>query len=192
MKFGKRRKGAEPVVAPTGASAPPPAEPAPVRWAVADTPPPAARAEPEPEPDTVVDAESVELPSEEAVAEAPAPAAPAAETARPESPAPAAPESARAPTPAAAAYVPPPPAAMPFPVVEQPVIVASSGSYGGGVTPLSETGPAYASGYGHATGTSPSWPEPVMQLADERPEVVVGAAFVGGLLLAAILRRLGN
>jgi hypothetical protein len=31
-----------------------------------------------------------------------------------------------------------------------------------------------------------------MELAAERPEVVVGAAFAGGLLFAAILRRLGN
>ncbi len=35
-------------------------------------------------------------------------------------------------------------------------------------------------------------PQPVVQLADQRPEAVVGAAFVGGLLLAAILRRLGR
>jgi hypothetical protein len=31
-----------------------------------------------------------------------------------------------------------------------------------------------------------------MALAAERPEAVVGAAFVGGILLAVILRRLGN
>jgi hypothetical protein len=31
-----------------------------------------------------------------------------------------------------------------------------------------------------------------MAIAAERPEFVVGAAFAGGLLLAAILRRLGN
>ena len=31
-----------------------------------------------------------------------------------------------------------------------------------------------------------------MELAGERPELVVGAAFAGGLLAAMILRRLGN
>ena len=31
-----------------------------------------------------------------------------------------------------------------------------------------------------------------MELANERPELVVGAAFAGGLLAAMILRRLGN
>jgi hypothetical protein len=95
------------------------------------------------------------------------------------------------------AAAPPPPAppsttayAPPFPVAEEPVAVASSGPDSGGVTPLAEAGPFYASG--HAHGTAPSWPEPVLALAAERPEVVVGAAFVGGILLAAILRRLGN
>jgi hypothetical protein len=32
----------------------------------------------------------------------------------------------------------------------------------------------------------------VRALAADRPEVVVGAAFVGGLLLATILKRLGR
>lgn len=41
-------------------------------------------------------------------------------------------------------------------------------------------------------GTSPPLPKPVMELADQRPEAAVGAAFVGGMLLAAILRRLGR
>jgi hypothetical protein len=88
-----------------------------------------------------------------------------------------------------AAHVPPPPVA-PFPVAEEPVAVVSSGPDPGGVTPLGEAGPFYASG--HAHGTAPSWPEPVLALAAERPEVVVGAAFAGGILFAAILRRLGN
>jgi hypothetical protein len=83
--------------------------------------------------------------------------------------------------------VPPTP---PFPVAEEPVAVVSSGSEPGGVTPLAEAGPVYASG--HAHGTGPSWPEPVMALAAERPEVVVGAAFAGGIMAAMILRRLGN
>jgi hypothetical protein len=99
------------------------------------------------------------------------------------------PPAARADPSPAAAHMPPAPA-MPFPVAEQPVAVVSSGPEPGGVTPLAESAPAYASG--HAAGTAPSWPEPVMELAAERPEVVVGAAFAGGLLFAAILRRLGN
>jgi hypothetical protein len=79
---------------------------------------------------------------------------------------------------------------MPFPVAEEPVLVFTSGSDSPAVTPLAEAGEAYASG--HAPGTSPSWPEPVLQIANERPEVLVGAAFAGGLLVAMILRRLGN
>ena len=49
----------------------------------------------------------------------------------------------------------------------------------------------YADGHG-AAAPGPSWQEPLMELADERPEVVVGAAFAGGVLAAMILRRLGN
>ena len=87
---------------------------------------------------------------------------------------------------------PPPPAppSMPFPVAEEPVLVYTSGPESPAVTPLAETGEAYASG--QAPGTSPSWPEPVLQHVDDRPEVLVGAAFAGGLLFAMILRRLGN
>jgi hypothetical protein len=84
----------------------------------------------------------------------------------------------------AAAVVPP------VPVGEQPVAVVTSGPEPGGTAPLAEAAPFYASG--HAHGTGPSWPEPVMALAAERPEVVAGAAFAGGLLFALILRRLGN
>jgi hypothetical protein len=78
----------------------------------------------------------------------------------------------------------------PVAVADEPVAVVSSGPEPGGVTPLGEAAPFYATG--HAPGTAPSWPEPVVQLAAERPEIVVGAAFAGGLLLALILRRLGN
>jgi hypothetical protein len=46
---------------------------------------------------------------------------------------------------------------------------------------------------GHAAaGPGPNWQEPLIELADQRPEVVVGAAFAGGVLAAMILRRLGN
>jgi len=35
-------------------------------------------------------------------------------------------------------------------------------------------------------------PIPGLELARERPEVLVGAAFAGGLIAALLLRRLGN
>src|SRR4051812_8997414 len=82
------------------------------------------------------------------------------------------------------------PPVPPVGVAQEPVAVVSSGPETRGVTPLAEAAPYYATG--HASGTAPSWPEPVIQLAAERPEIVVGAAFAGGLLLALILRRLGN
>ncbi|MDQ3678672.1 MAG: hypothetical protein M3401_18045 [Actinomycetota bacterium] len=47
----------------------------------------------------------------------------------------------------------------------------------------------------HEPGVNPgsrgAWPEPAFDLAD-RPEILVSAAFGGGILLALILRRLGN
>jgi hypothetical protein len=82
------------------------------------------------------------------------------------------------------------PPVPPGAVAQEPVAVVSSGPATGGVAPLAEAAPFYASG--HAAGTAPSWPEPVAQLVAERPEIVVGAAFAGGLLVALILRRLGN
>ena len=84
----------------------------------------------------------------------------------------------------------PPAAAMPFPVAEQPVSVVTPGSGPAPVTTLGNSGEAFASG--HAAAPGPSWQEPVMDLAHERPELAVGAAFVGGLLAAMILRRLGS
>ncbi|MGH2900288.1 MAG: hypothetical protein ACRDMZ_16560, partial [Solirubrobacteraceae bacterium] len=99
-----------------------------------------------------------------------------------------------------AAYEPPvpltiqPPAvvpdAMPFAVAEQPVVAMTSDSAPAQVSALGDAGDAYASG--HAAAPGPSWQEPVMVLAGERPELVVGAAFAGGVLAAMILRRLGN
>jgi len=84
----------------------------------------------------------------------------------------------------------PGPDPMPFPVAEQPVTVVTPGPEPAPVTTLGESGEAYASG--HAAAPGPSWQEPVMELANERPELVVAAAFAGGLLAALILRRLGN
>jgi hypothetical protein len=86
-------------------------------------------------------------------------------------------------------------AAMPFPVAEQPVSVVTSGPGPAPVTTLGASGEAFASGHAagpHAAGLAPSWQEPMRELADERPELVVAAAFAGGLLAAMILRRLGN
>ncbi|HEV2777657.1 MAG TPA: hypothetical protein VGV90_18850 [Solirubrobacteraceae bacterium] len=83
-----------------------------------------------------------------------------------------------------------PPPAMPFPVAEQPISVVAPGPGPAPVTTLGDSGDAFASG--HAAAPGPSWQEPVLELAHERPELAVGAAFVGGLLAAMILRRLGN
>ena len=90
------------------------------------------------------------------------------------------------PAPAAAAGRPAPPP----PVGEQPVTVATPGPAPAPVTSLGDSGEAFASG--HAKESSPSWQEPVRKTAGERPELVVAAAFAGGLLAAMILRRLGN
>jgi hypothetical protein len=53
----------------------------------------------------------------------------------------------------------------------------------------SATAPSYD---GHAAAPPADPLEPVRALAVERPEIVVGAAFAGGVLAAMILRRLGN
>jgi hypothetical protein len=96
-------------------------------------------------------------------------------------------------------YAPPPrpPEPAPFPVAEQPVAVATPDRpVPGPVTPLGDAGATFASGHaemsGHAAGPGPPWQEHVTELANERPEVVVAAAFAGGLVAAMILRRLGN
>ncbi len=85
-------------------------------------------------------------------------------------------------------------ASPPFAVAEQPVSVVMPGPGPAPVTTLGDSGQAFASGHaaGHAVGPSPSWQEPMQELAEERPELVVAAAFVGGLLAAMILRRLGS
>jgi hypothetical protein len=88
--------------------------------------------------------------------------------------------------------VPPATAAdpMPFPVAGEPVAVVTPGAGPAPVTTLGDSGEAFASG--HAAAPGPSWQEPVMAMANERPELVVAAAFVGGVLAALILRRLGR
>jgi hypothetical protein len=67
---------------------------------------------------------------------------------------------------------------------------ASGSTHGPGATPLSSTA---AAGAPVADGHGPDpLTDPLRELAAERPEVVVGAAFAGGILAAMILRRLGN
>ena len=53
----------------------------------------------------------------------------------------------------------------------------------------SPTPPSYD---GHAYEPPADPLEPIKALADARPELVVGAAFAGGVVAAMILRRLGN
>jgi hypothetical protein len=77
-----------------------------------------------------------------------------------------------------------PPVEPAAPVYEPPVVATQPGS-----APGPDSMP-FASG--HAAAPGPPWQEPMMELANERPEIVVGAAFAGGLLAAMILRRLGN
>jgi hypothetical protein len=201
MKFGKRRWEAK-LGKDSSAAATPSSDPAPASWNVpADPEPagPASVAPPADEPATVVDGEAIELPMTEVGGE-PVPEPEPEVAAEPE------PEPIRydpqpyVATPVLSEPLPPPgvswppappqPPPMPYPVAEEPVLVYTSAADSPAVTPLAEAGEAYASG--HASGTSPSWPEPVMALAAERPEAIVGAAFAGGLLLAMILRRLGN
>lgn len=73
---------------------------------------------------------------------------------------------------------------------DEPISVVTAGAGPAPVTTLGDSGEAFASG--HAAAPGPSWQEPVMELADERPELVVAAAFAGGLLAAMILRRLAS
>jgi len=65
-----------------------------------------------------------------------------------------------------------------------------SAAVGAPVTTLGNSGDAFASANAAAPG--PSWQEPVMELANERPELAIAAAFAGGVLAAMILRRLGS
>ena len=43
-----------------------------------------------------------------------------------------------------------------------------------------------------ANGQSPWDAQTAVESSDERPEVLVGAAFLGGIVLAQILKRLGG
>ena len=199
MKFGKRQTKApdadpgapapdavaEPAGAPV-ADAPAPPEPFAASWTVPAPPEPAAAPFAEPEPEPLPESEP-----EPAVREEPVVEGEAFELFTDEPPPPADTLQVHQHT-----TPPRPPAPMPFPVAEQPVAVVAPGAAAAPVTTLGDAGQAFASG--HAAGPShgptpgPSWQEPVMELANERPELVVGAAFAGGLLFAMILRRLGS
>jgi hypothetical protein len=174
MRFGRRHKdGHSPVDEPVVVAAPePPPEETSGSWTApgggwreaAENPPADA-------PEGVVEGEAVEIPAEPHVYAAVRPAA-AFEP------------------PVAFAPSGPQPAAVPFPAAEQPVAVGGPGMEPARGTPLGATAETFASGHGPVP--APAWPEGVQELAAERPEVVVGAAFVGGILAAMILRRLGN
>lgn len=97
----------------------------------------------------------------------------------PSEPAPPGPAFAR-PVPLAMSEPSSPLVAAAIPAMPPPVLPNVDGAASGGGSPGFD---------GHA-------PDPLRQsievLAAERPELVVGAAFVGGILAAMILRRLGN
>jgi len=169
MKIGKRRQDDNPKDEPTAAAdAGVPSGAATETWTepVADRAAEYAPAADEPP----VDSDAVELP--------PPPVAPQPiATTPPEPPAP--------PAPPVPLTMPDPPdrsygaaassrVAMPPPVAHDPAIAM------GGATP--------------ADGHAPADPlmDEIRVLAAERPEIVVGAAFAGGILAAMILRRLGN
>jgi hypothetical protein len=87
--------------------------------------------------------------------------------------------------------VPAPPApAAPAPVAPAPVAAPAAPAPPPPPPPMTATAEAVGSAFdGHA-------PEPPMNplgdIAAERPEILVGAAFAGGILAAMILRRLGS
>ena len=182
MKFGKRSDGddADPAATTSGDPvAPPPDEPLPL---VPEHPPPVAEHEVPPAP-----VAEYETPGSPAGEELPvAQVEPAVEGEAYEIPAEESPE-----TLTVHQHEPePPPAPMSVPVAEQPISVVTPGPGPAPVTTLRDSGEAFASG--HAAAPGPSWQEPVMGLANDRPELAIGAAFVGGFLAAMILRRLGN
>lgn len=195
MKFGKRRQDADAPDAQDAPvsdadAAPPPADD---RWSVPVAQHPAAAApttaeepffheapvagdDPVYHQGPVLEGEAVELPADE-------PTAPVFE--------PPSPDRSAFDPPVPLTVQRPQPEATPFPhAQQQPVTVITPGPGPDPVTTLGDSGEAFASG--HAAGPGPSWQEPVMELANERPELVVAAAFAGGVLAALILRRLGS
>jgi hypothetical protein len=154
--------GAVHSMAPPESDAPPASAPE----SVVEPEPVEAEAEAEP----VFEGEAVELPYDPAAASEPEPAydAPAYEAPAYEQVHDPAPAYAEVP-----AYEPP----APHPIEPDPV------------ARLADSTPHHEPGVNPARGGA--WPEPAFDLA-ERPEILVGAAFGGGLLLALIIRRLGH
>jgi hypothetical protein len=144
---------------------------------------------PEPDREPAVDGEAVELPPP-----APQPGAAEPPPVLPE-PAPATapiamPDAAPAPAPAMPAFAsaaPPPP---PAPVQAQTTVTASPPP-AAPLPPVLPPATGMPVGDGHAPASDPSV-DRIKALATERPELVVGAAFAGGILAAMILRSLGN
>ncbi len=124
------------------------------------------------EPEPAVDGEAVEL--TEAAVPVVAPVTPVAAQ-PPPAPAAGAPPP-PLPSPVASAAPPPPPAPLSPPHVKP-------------LPPIGDASSVPGAFDGHA-------PEPAVhaigELAVERPELIVGAAFAGGILAAMILRRLGS
>jgi hypothetical protein len=77
-----------------------------------------------------------------------------------------------------------PATAQPHPIDPEPVVSVADGS------PHPEPG-LIPGDSDVRSGQGGAWPDPAFDLA-ERPEILVGAAFAGGILLALILRRLGH
>jgi hypothetical protein len=163
MKLGKRRKDDDPAAEPSSAAAAHvPSGAVTETWTA-----PAAEPVPDTAPEAPVDSDAVELPP------APVPAADEPEYVAPVAPVPPVPLT--MPEPPARHYdAPLSGVAMPPPVAHDPAIAM------GGAVP--------------ADGHAPADPlmDELKVLAAERPEIVVGAAFAGGILAAMILRRLGN
>jgi len=136
------------------------------------------------DPEPAVEGVAVELPGEDT----PPPAATKVTSAPVMPPEPAAPTRANAPvippaapTRANAPVIPPAaPTRANAPVIPPPMPPA----------PATSTGEAVGSAF---DGHSPEPPmNPLGDIASERPEILVGAAFAGGILIAMILRRLGS
>jgi hypothetical protein len=132
-----------------------------------------------------VSADDTETPRPDPVAAAAEPATEVRPPAEAASPAPPVPPA------AAAASVPPVPPAAAAPAVPPVPPAAAAAS----VPPVPPPSPAPgASSTGDAPVTASGLPNPhgLPEIAVERPEVAVGAAFVGGLVLAMILKRLAR